>query len=110
MKEIIIKESQWGRGTGKGMLLNPLTKKKCCLGFVCSQLGFEEIAEMGMPGDLGELIPGLTYGCGGEWYNDTDFSRQAAEFNDSNEITDDERKLWLKILAKDAGYKFTFVP
>ena len=57
MEKLIINRQWWLRGTGGGKLLDPETKKMCCLGFECLRLGYteEEILDKGLPNNLRDI-------------------------------------------------------
>lgn len=115
---VVIDKSQWARGAiGESALLNPGTKKMCCLGFACLAIGIkqEEIAdklmpyavppEPGQPSRLANLM--FRHGLLDEsWYN-TLFANWAALFNDSP-MSDEERIEKLTRLAQDDRH-FEFI-
>lgn len=40
--KIIVDRSTWGRGKDNGLLLDPTTGCRCCIGFVCQQIGIHD--------------------------------------------------------------------
>lgn len=128
--KVVIKRSQWSRGIkGNCLYLSredaAEVKKwdenngreihaggKCCLGFACLVLGAEpeQITSLGLPGETGLNLPGLTreseiFGD----MSDTEFSRYAANINDDQTITDEEREKNLTALAAKNGFDFEFI-
>lgn len=86
MKRIVINRKIWRTAThGVGITqLRNLEGFKCCLGFMCEQLGFAEI------------------------YGNTDFSEEAIVINDNNELDDVSREAKLIELGLKHGVEFVF--
>ena len=127
MIKVVINRSKWSRGAvvGNALLVGEpciATEqgktvaeegKMCCLGFVCLTLGFspDQIRGRSMPSDLGRGIEGLTEVAqdGGDHYDDTNFSVEAAKINDDADISDKSREEILVGEAATAGFAFVFV-
>lgn len=114
LKTIVIKKSKWRRGgatnykNGKTKLLNE-QGFKCCLGFAARQLGYKgKLLDMTHPSNTKCVIDKLTYRYDNAIFN-TKFAIMAANTNDDECISDEERMTKLNKLARKAGLKFVFV-
>ncbi len=109
MKKLIpvtIRRKNWLRG-GKGSMLLNKNGSKCCLGFVCTAMGVKANVMKGRlgPGELKMYIPGLTTRS----HNNTESCDLAMAINDDAYYPSIDREVKLKKIAKNMGYKFTFI-
>lgn len=119
MKEITIDRGTWrfggnaknyDHGEGFTALLN--TKgKRCCLGFVCSQIGFSDEALLdaltpsGIDEAAGKEIKGLTEIPPGKFFaRNLPWLMEVLEANDDYRLSNKGREEYLSKLFLDAGY------
>lgn len=103
LKPFTIIEKKWARG-GKGGVsrLRNRFGNKCCLGFLCQTAGARRLTNIFYPDympDGAKVVPEFFTKIG------IKLSRRIAEINDSNKITDVERKGKLKPLFAKIGWK-----
>jgi hypothetical protein len=121
MEKLIIDRSKWRTGsngenqTGKGetLLLNR-SGYMCCLGFMCVQSGIEKRAclGIGMPSDLNQdLFNNISILVDLTEYNicATDFSDDAMDINDAEDLTSKEREELLKCHFATKGIIVEFI-
>lgn len=106
-------EGQYSNGKGESCLLNE-DGYRCCLGFAAQQLGGlsdKDLLNKLMPVYLMREIPRLTVrddGSGFLPYSNTEFSKEAANINDSSWIIREQRERSLTQLFAEAGIELTF--
>ena len=112
----MIKKSEWATPDKvKSIKLKDSDGMKCCLGFVCEQLGYTDIADLFLVEDVarnvGEHLENFTsdsiYHCG--TIVDSEFSTSCVYINDDEEITNAERQKQLKKIFKENGHKLRFI-
>lgn len=108
-----IDRTRWQRGkytikNGSKLLVSK-GGRMCCLGFVCLVLGAKkrDILHAGYPAGTMLDLPGLTERNG--QIQNTGFSEDAASINDDTSLSDRQREIQLRKLAKQNGFIFKFV-
>lgn len=86
----------------------------CCLGFYCVEAGCskDKIADIGTPGMLRMLIPGLTTHPDDMLpglYISTNFTSSAMTINDNEDISNTEREQQLIELFRQEGITLSFI-
>jgi len=111
-----VERSTWARGKTDetNFLFNKYTNKRCCLGFVCKQLGFEDAQLEG----VGSPIH-LTWPLGGVGRNvlmdngstgyESPLTERAITINDDEFIDDEQREENLSKEFKLAGHEMVFI-
>jgi hypothetical protein len=115
--EYTVERETWLRGKGPAMANSGLLKngKRCCLGFVCAQLGIPDDVmkyvgmPYGLPRELRDPIPELRLFAGDTHYGNGAFAYGAAQINDDPCITDEEREEKLIALFAEQGLTLKFV-
>lgn len=106
--KITVDRSTWGRGEQNGLLLNPHSGRRCCIGFVCQQIGIhdERLKSFGIVHDLSgeakDLFEQHFPDCG-----DADLDKAYAMNDETN--TDSLREKILTQWGKPVGIEFEFV-
>jgi len=112
-----VERATWARGNNDGVnfLFSNHTEKRCCLGFVCKQLGFkdEELKDVANPGDLCWDAPSIK---GKKVLMQEDFTHctntlteEAIVINDSSPMDDKTREERLNKVFKAAGHEMVFI-
>lgn len=98
--EFIIKRSRWERGTGQGCLLNPKTKKQCCIGILLSGCGIPDHILQGQLHieEAEQISPAIGFHLG-EFY----------DINDKETLSEEQREKDLKEKFERAGIPVTFI-
>ena len=115
LKRIYIKNSQWGRGrSSAARLVSASSGLMCCLAFDALAYGKSKAEIRGclMPGEVGILdwakLPVVP--LDDPRFDDCeDLEDQAADVNDSTEITDAERIAYLSKMFPAAGRQFVYL-
>lgn len=110
MKIIVIKSSEWARGPGKDRALLQGDGLRCCLGIDGRACGISDdlLLGAGTPSDLGNE-------WGYEWESwDHDLydslEHAAADINDDENLTDEERIAELRPIFRKAGRVIRWLP
>ena len=115
MFEIPVKLDEWMRGTvGSVLYMEPAGR--CCLGFACNAAGIsdEQMKHTGSPDclkyDLMDMIKNSPLNfLFGYNYSRSKACQQLIDINDSENITDEERMIWLNNIMEKHDCKFVFV-
>lgn len=121
MKTFIVRRKKWLRGSANGMLRNE-NGAKCCLGFVCSQLGYKDLGGLDTPSEAADRattlleqrnfkkarIPLVEIGLVNNKGSDTRICNKMMQVNDKLNLSSAEREEKLKKLALKAGFRLTF--
>jgi hypothetical protein len=114
-----VKRSEWYRG--KGSAESKLLREddlKCCIGFVCLQLGLSE-KQIINKGDIMSMVASSVEPWGDkrlltdnnlfDFGNHPKWLEAAYRANDTDRLTDAEREEKLKSLFKQGGHEIEFV-
>lgn len=121
MRTVVLKDSEWLRGTGSGELRDPETSKMCCLGVCLRDMGVSEeiLNERILPSDLLEdnvYLPPEAFDFSKQLQlpdGSQNYEEQIANLNDDNLglfETDQERVKELEPLFQAVGIKIEFRP
>lgn len=117
MEKLVIKRSEWLRGTTGSMLLRPSDRMKCCLGFYALSVGVatEDIMDVGNPsfvfgGNNAEKLNKLVYIDAGGNQQDTQVGIDLMSDNDCIGMSDLDRELRITELFKKIDVEVEFIP
>jgi len=108
-----VERSRWrnaAHGIGNVLLLNE-DGYKCCLGFVCEQLGVRSILNRSSPKTLEVPVDDFNHWdvvWGVSHWENTELSKKAILINDDVCLTDQEREAQLIELFKKHGHELIF--
>jgi len=113
--KLVINRKTWGRGTGRGSLLN-IEGQKCCLGFLGRACGIpeDELLNLEMPHEVSadpkknKKVWDYMFIVHGPDRDQTDVAGTLANVNDASSITDKQREHKIKRLFKSLGVEITF--
>lgn len=120
MKRMVIKGSEWGRGKSGGLLLDPSSGRRCCIGIHAKMCGVADklIARRGAPEhvwyDIGDPEASDLSDWGDLWLEERGFNNVTCEdaiaLNDDCAMSDDERIEKLRPLFREIGVIIVWRP